>query len=76
MKTRVYPATSGIGTTTDTWVQAAVGKVIKDRRCAVCHYETTSDTELGVHYVYETSGGYARRQEVVETLWGESPTTN
>ena len=59
-KARAGSVTTGLGTTADTGVQAAVvaiSQVIKDRHCAVCTYEARSDTELGVHYVHEHRAG-------------------
>ena len=59
-KARAGSVTTGINTTADTGVQAAIvaiSQVMKDRRCAVCTYEATSDTELGVHYVHEHRAG-------------------
>ena len=59
-KARASSVTTGIGTTADTGVQAAIvaiSQVMKDRRCAVCTYVSTSDTELCVHYVHEHRAG-------------------
>ena len=53
-KARAGSVTTGIGTTA---AIVAISQVMKDRRCAVCSYEATSNTEFGVHYVHEHRAG-------------------